>query len=586
MTTTDDRAARRDLPDLRPQDLGMGVLFWSIRDAVVVGDAVSGDVVLWSPSAETLFGYPAEEIVGQPIEVLVPDAFKEEHRAGLARYTTTGRGTLIDAGTPVELPARRKDGTEIAIELTLGPIAAPGLGERLVLAVVRDVTERKRAQTAQMQLAREQAARTAAEAAAATLQSLQAVTDAALGHLALEALLDALLTRLREVVGTDTAAVLLLDEAGTTLIARAAKGLEEEVERGVRIPLGQGFAGRIAAERRVIALAEVNHANVLNPILREKGVRSLLGAPLLVEGRVLGVVHVGTLTPRRFDEGEARLLHLVADRMALAIDQARLYEAERQARAEAEEAVAARDRFLSLAAHELRTPITIVKGIADLLLRPPRGTGTDPERRARLLRRLAESATRLATLTDDLLDVSRLRLGRLPLRLTSVDLGELAQSATTRYADRLEGRGAPIVTGGEGCKVVGDRDRIEQVLSNLLDNAVKYSPGGGQVAITVAPEGEGVRVVVRDEGIGLPPGVEETIFEPFGRAANVTSLQLPGLGLGLYLCRELVERHGGWIRAESAGEGQGTTVTVWLPRSGSDGGSQEAAEPAPLMAQP
>ncbi len=434
-----------------------------------------------------------------------------------------------------------------------------------MLAVVRDVTERTRAQAERLQLAREQAARAAAEEAATTLSALQAVTDAALAHVDLEALLDALLTRLREVVGTDTAAVLLLDETGSALVARPAKGLEEEVERGVRIPLGQGFAGRIATERRVIALAEVDHTNVLNPLLREKGVRSLLGAPLLVEGRVLGVVHVGTLSPRRFDEGDARLLHLVADRMALAIDQARLYEAERQARAEAEEAVAARDRFLSIAAHELRTPITVVKGMADLLLRPPRGRGADPEHRARLLGRLAESANRLATLTDDLLDVSRLRLGRLPLRLAPLDLSELACTVAARYADRSQGRGAPTVTGSEGCVVVADRDRIEQVLGNLLDNAVKYSPEGGQIAIRVGPEGDGVAVTVRDEGIGLPPGMEEVIFEPFGRAGNATALHLPGLGLGLYLCRELVERHGGRIRAESTGEGQGTTVTFWLP---------------------
>ncbi len=106
MTTTDARSARWHLPGLPPQDLGIGVLFWSIRDAAIVGDAASGRVVLWSPSAEALFGYSAEEIVGHPIEALVPDALKGRHRAGLARYAATGHGALIDAGGPVELPAR------------------------------------------------------------------------------------------------------------------------------------------------------------------------------------------------------------------------------------------------------------------------------------------------------------------------------------------------------------------------------------------------------------------------------------------------------------------------------------------------
>src|SRR3954447_25904318 len=137
--------------------------------------------------------------------------------------------------------------------------------------------------------------------------------------------------RVTRALGTDTAAVLLLDEEANELVARAAKGIEEEVEAGVRIPVGQGFAGRIAAERRPIKVLDVDHADILNPILREKGIRSMLGAPLLVEGRVIGVLHVGSLTPRDFDDEDMQLLQLAADRMAVAIDHARLYESERQA---------------------------------------------------------------------------------------------------------------------------------------------------------------------------------------------------------------------------------------------------------------
>src|SRR4051794_26210398 len=137
--------------------------------------------------------------------------------------------------------------------------------------------------------------------------------------------------RVTGVLGTDTAAVLILDEDAGELVARAAKGIEEEVEAGVRIPVGRGFAGRIAAERRPIKILDVDHADVLNPILREKGICSLLGAPLLVEGRVIGVLHVGTLTRRDFTDEDTQLLQLAADRMAVAIDHARLYESERDA---------------------------------------------------------------------------------------------------------------------------------------------------------------------------------------------------------------------------------------------------------------
>ena len=151
------------------------------------------------------------------------------------------------------------------------------------------------------------------------LRRLQRVTDAALGRLSAEHLLDELLIRVREELTVDTAAVLLLDPSRNELVARAAKGLEEEVEEGVRIPVGGGFAGLIAAERRPIIILEVDHRNVLNPILRRKGVRSLLGVPLVAEGTLLGVLHVGTLERREFDSRDVQLLQLVGDRVALAL---------------------------------------------------------------------------------------------------------------------------------------------------------------------------------------------------------------------------------------------------------------------------
>jgi serine phosphatase RsbU (regulator of sigma subunit)/anti-sigma regulatory factor (Ser/Thr protein kinase) len=158
------------------------------------------------------------------------------------------------------------------------------------------------------------------------LQALERITDAALASLSAEQLLRELLLRITEILNSDTAAILLLDEEGKLLHARAAKGIEEEVEQGVKIPVGSGFAGRIAAQRRAVFIEDVDHADILNPILREKGIRSLLGVPLLVEDRVLGVLHIGSLVPRRFTGEEAALLQLAADRAAIAIEHATLYE--------------------------------------------------------------------------------------------------------------------------------------------------------------------------------------------------------------------------------------------------------------------
>ena len=151
------------------------------------------------------------------------------------------------------------------------------------------------------------------------LRGIRSVTDAALSHLGADDLLTALLSRVREILNADTAAVLLLDNSGRQLIATAASGLEEEVSQGVRIPVGRGFAGRIAAERQPVILDHVDHGNVLNPLLLEKGIRSLVGVPLLVHGAVLGVLHAGTVHDRVFTADDAALLQLAADRAALAV---------------------------------------------------------------------------------------------------------------------------------------------------------------------------------------------------------------------------------------------------------------------------
>jgi len=150
------------------------------------------------------------------------------------------------------------------------------------------------------------------------LRRLQAVTDAALSQLGLEDLLDELLDRTRDLLVADTAAILLLDPTGTELVATAASGLEQEVRQGVRLPVGTGFAGTVAARRGPVVIERVDHSNVINPILLAKRIVSVLGVPILSSGRVIGVLHVGTLTARRFTADDVELLQLVADRAGLA----------------------------------------------------------------------------------------------------------------------------------------------------------------------------------------------------------------------------------------------------------------------------
>lgn len=258
-------------------------------------------------------------------------------------------------------------------------------------------------------------------------------------------------------------------------------------------------------------------------------------------------------------------------------------EAERLRLAETEAALRARDEILSIAAHELRTPVTAVMGFADLAIRQMGAGPLDGPRTARYLRRIAEGSRQLAGLVEDLLDVSRIRLGRLPLRPQPLDLIDLVREVVDRYREQIGDEHRLTLSAPAGdCAAVADGGRLEQVLVNLLDNAVKYSPEGGEIRIVVQPSDDGVAIAVNDPGMGLPADVGDAIFEPFGRAANAEASNLPGLGLGLHISRGIVERHGGRMRAESAGEGRGTTVTVWLPlRPPAGEGSDAEGRPIP-----
>src|SRR5262249_12934006 len=208
-----------------------------------------------------------------------------------------------------------------------------------------------------------------------------------------------LLPRIREILKTDTCAVLLLDTENRELVARAALGIEEEVEQGVRIPLGRGFAGRVAADAQPVIIDDLDTADVYNPILRQKGIKSMLGVPLVVRGDVIGVLHVGTLTPRKFNRGDVELLSLVSERVALATERARLHE-------QMVMLDQLRANFVAVASHELRTPAASVYGALATVVERSDQLGS--ELREELLGVAYEQSQRLVRLLEQLLDLSRL----------------------------------------------------------------------------------------------------------------------------------------------------------------------------------
>jgi len=383
-------------------------------------------------------------------------------------------------------------------------------------------------------------------AARTKLERLQAVTDIALVDLEVEELLPVLLPRIRECLGTDTCAVLLLDEERAELVARAALGIEEEVEQGVRIPLGKGFAGRIASTGRPVILDELAEADVVNPILREKGIRSMLGVPLLVQGNPIGVLHVGTLTPRRFTRDDEELLQLVADRVAVAIERARLHE-------ELILLDELRANFVAIASHELRTPAASVYGaVATVVERKQELT---PALRDELLQIAYEQGGRLSRLLDQLLDLSRLDSKRIRVSPQPIVL----QSVLAKIAHEAVPQGTPLDVDVPGdLAVIADPLVLDRIVSNLLANAARH--GEPPIELAAEQREQHIQISVADHGEGVPEEVRPRLFERFERGADA-----PGSGLGLAIARAYARAHGGdLVYDDDAGEG--ARFEVVLPR--------------------
>jgi len=239
------------------------------------------------------------------------------------------------------------------------------------------------------------------------------------------------------------------------------------------------------------------------------------------------------------------------------------------AQAELREAVRLREEFLSVASHELRTPLTPLKGFAALTLNRMEKLGDFPERERTLkaLRSMARQTDRLTRLVDDLLDTSRIQAGRFELERARVDLVPLVREVLERFELRGQ-EGLRFFLESPELPVEGtwDGPRLEQVVTNLLSNAVRYSPQGGTVRVSFHLTPMDVELQVKDEGIGIPPESLAQLFQPFSRASNATARHFGGLGLGLFICREIVQRHGGTIWAESPGAHRGSCFHVRLPR--------------------
>jgi signal transduction histidine kinase len=387
--------------------------------------------------------------------------------------------------------------------------------------------------------------------AADLLARLQVVSDAALAHLSPDDLLDELLARVRDVLSADTCAVLLFDEKTNELVARAAKGLEEEVEQGVRIPIGRGFAGRIAWEQRPVVIDDVDHSYVLNPILREKGVKSLLGAPLITNGRILGVIHVGTLKHRTFSASDVELLQVVAQRVALGLDRALVYE-------HVVQLTQVQREFVALAAHELRSPAATIYGIAATLYLRQGELAKDVV--DELVVNLYQQGERMRRVVEQLLDLSRLDAGATAVGPQRVALRKHIEEIVTGVA-AIDAREVEIAVPDE-LEVIVDPATIERVVANLVSNAMRY--GRPPIVVTAEQSDRHVRIYVEDRGEGVSPEFIPYLFERFRRSDDAISKSV-GTGLGLSIARSYARAHGGDVFYLDEGRGAKFELVVPAP---------------------
>ncbi|MFV9506660.1 MAG: MASE1 domain-containing protein [Oscillochloridaceae bacterium umkhey_bin13] len=291
--------------------------------------------------------------------------------------------------------------------------------------------------------------------------------------------------------------------------------------------------------------------------------RSFAALPLIVGGRVLGALGF-SFAQEAISPDLPGYAQTLADLCAQALDRAHLYAEAQEARAAAEEAVNLRDRFLSIASHELKTPLTVLLGNAALLQRRAQKAGDLNERYLRSLCAIADQATRLDQLINTLLDSSRIERGQLTIELTRLDLAVLLRQLTGEVRPTLNRHQLIDELPTEAVPIQGDALRLGQLFQNLLYNAVKYSPAGGPITLSLHLADAMAWVEVRDHGIGIPANELPQLFGRFFRASNTTSYHISGMGIGLFVAREIVARHGGTINASNNPEG-GSTFRVSLP---------------------
>ena len=380
-------------------------------------------------------------------------------------------------------------------------------------------------------------------------------------NLNLQDVLDASLVALRKLLDFGGGAIQLIEDEH--LVAAATDPPATDEARTVRIPVGKGVSGTIAATGDPIYIPDIVVDERVFPEGRKKGVstgvHSYFGVPLITGGRVIGVVSFDTLTIDAFSSADRSLVLAFVPTIAAAVQNAQLFEREVATLNNLREAQRMRDDFLAVISHELRTPLTSIAGFAATLShhieRLPSATIAD------VAARIVLNSHRLELLIDDLLDLTQLEQGRLNVLAGPTDIRTVLD-ATALETDSPD-HDLEFTVDDDLPTAIADERRLRQILANLIGNARKFSSPGTTIGVRAAVERGAVAIHVTDSGKGIPPHLLDRVFEPFFQVEPATTRGVGGLGVGLYLVRELCELMGATLTVESE-VGHGSTFTVRL----------------------
>ncbi len=522
----------------------------SSNDAII-SQTLDGVVTSWNRAAEHLFGYAPEEMIGHPIARLLPADGADELETTLAALR---RGERIE-----HFETRRvcKDGRRIHVSLTLSPIRDASGDVVGVSKIARDVTERKRSEEALLH----------SRAMVATLNQIGQALSAELDpQKLLQAITDAATSLTHAKFGAFFYNA--IDDQGGHYLLYALSGAPREAFEKLGMPRNTALFATTFAGERVVRLDDVRKDPRYGKNPPHHGmprghlpVTSYLAVPLVGRsGEVFGGLFLGHPEPGVFTEDAERVVVGFAAQAAIAIDNARLYDAERRSRRDAEAANRAKDEFLAMLGHELRNPLAAVRNAAV-------AASLDPARRERALHIVRRGTDQLAQLIDDLIDVARITHGKITLRTQRLRFASIVERAVESTQQLVEDRAhhLSLSPAPDGLEVEGDATRLEQVVVNLISNAAKYTAPGGRIEITVARDGRDAVLRVRDNGVGIAPEHLPHVFDLFAQADPGVARAHGGLGIGLTVVRQLVELHGGRVEARSDGPRKGAEFVVRLP---------------------